>query len=69
MPLNEGMKIVQQLFTDLLRIEDTREGPLAFAHKRKPIIEGQVVSSTDHYSTLQNTAFKYAVSGIAILMG
>ncbi len=41
LPLNEGMKIVQQLFTDLLRIEDAREGTLAFAQKRKPIIKGK----------------------------
>ncbi len=41
LPLNEGMKLEQQLFTDLLRTEDAREGPLAFAQKRKPIFIGK----------------------------
>lgn len=36
MPLDEGLKLEQRLFTGLLGTEDAREGPMAFAQKRKP---------------------------------
>jgi len=41
MPLDEGMKLEQHLFTSLLGTEDAREGPLAFAQKRKPNFQGK----------------------------
>ncbi len=36
MPLEEGMQLEQRLMAGLLKTEDAREGPLAFAQKRKP---------------------------------
>ncbi len=36
MPLDEGMQLEQRLMGNLLRTEDAREGPMAFAQKRKP---------------------------------
>ena len=36
MPLDEGMQLEQRLMAGLLKTEDAREGPLAFAQKRKP---------------------------------
>ncbi|MGH2496275.1 MAG: enoyl-CoA hydratase-related protein [Ktedonobacteraceae bacterium] len=36
MSLDEGMALEQRLMAGLLKTEDAREGPLAFAQKRKP---------------------------------
>ncbi len=36
MTLDEGMQLEQRLMAGLLKSEDAREGPLAFAQKRKP---------------------------------
>ncbi|HEV2581583.1 MAG TPA: enoyl-CoA hydratase-related protein [Ktedonobacteraceae bacterium] len=36
MPISEGLQLEQRLFGSLLRTEDAREGPTAFAQKRKP---------------------------------
>ncbi len=36
MTLDEGMALEQRLMAGLLKTEDAREGPLAFAQKRKP---------------------------------
>ena len=36
MTLDEGMQLEQRLMAGLLKTEDAREGPLAFAQKRKP---------------------------------
>ena len=41
LPLSEGMALEQRLFSNLLRTEDSREGPLAFAQKRKPEFKGR----------------------------
>src|SRR5215471_11288686 len=41
LPLDEGLKLEQRLFTRLLATEDAREGPLAFAQKRKPDFKGR----------------------------
>jgi enoyl-CoA hydratase/carnithine racemase len=41
LPLDEGLKLEQHLFTSLLGTEDAREGPLAFAQKRKPNFKGK----------------------------
>ena len=41
LPLDDGMKLEQQLFAGLLRTEDAREGPMAFAQERKPNFKGE----------------------------
>ncbi len=41
LPLDDGMKLEQQLFASLLQTDDAREGPLAFAQKRKPNYKGK----------------------------
>jgi len=41
LPLDEGLKLEQRIFTSLLGTEDAREGPLAFAQKRKPNFKGK----------------------------
>ncbi|HLI68143.1 MAG TPA: enoyl-CoA hydratase-related protein [Ktedonobacteraceae bacterium] len=41
MPLNEGLKLEQRLFRQMLATEDAKEGPLAFTQKRKPQFKGQ----------------------------
>jgi len=41
LPLDDGMKLEQKLFTSLLQTDDAREGPQAFAQKRKPNYKGK----------------------------
>ncbi len=41
MPLEEGLALELKLLTDVLRTEDARQGPLAFAQKRKPEYKGR----------------------------
>ncbi len=41
LPLNEGMRLERRLANDLFGTEDAREGPLAFAQKRKPQFKGR----------------------------
>ncbi|MDQ2716539.1 MAG: enoyl-CoA hydratase-related protein [Chloroflexota bacterium] len=41
LPLDEGLKLEQHLFRGLLSTEDAREGPTAFAQKRKPDFKGK----------------------------
>jgi len=41
MPLEEGLALELKLLGDILRTEDVREGPLAFAQKRKPQYKGR----------------------------
>jgi enoyl-CoA hydratase/carnithine racemase len=41
LPLEEGMKLEQRLASGLFGTEDAREGPLAFAQKRKPQFKGR----------------------------
>ncbi len=41
LPLDEGMKLEQRLASSLFATEDAREGPLAFAQKRKPQFKGK----------------------------
>jgi E-phenylitaconyl-CoA hydratase len=41
MPLEEGLVLELKLLTDVLRTEDARQGPLAFAQKRKPEYKGR----------------------------
>jgi E-phenylitaconyl-CoA hydratase len=41
MTLEEGLSLELKLLGDILRTEDVREGPLAFAQKRKPEYKGR----------------------------
>jgi enoyl-CoA hydratase/carnithine racemase len=41
MPLTEGLALEAQLAAEVFRSEDAREGPLAFAQKRKPEYKGR----------------------------
>jgi enoyl-CoA hydratase/carnithine racemase len=41
LPFDDGMKLEQKLFASLLQTDDAREGPLAFAQKRKPNFKGK----------------------------
>ena len=41
MKMEEGLKLESQMMTTVIRSEDAREGPTAFAQKRKPKYEGR----------------------------
>jgi len=41
MTLEEGLALEAKLMADVLRTEDARQGPLAFAQKRKPEYKGR----------------------------
>jgi enoyl-CoA hydratase/carnithine racemase len=41
MPLNEGLRFETLLLSHLRQSEDSREGPKAFAEKRKPVFRGR----------------------------
>jgi len=41
LPLEEGMKLEADQFRRVIQTEDAREGPLAFAQKRKPVWKGR----------------------------
>jgi hypothetical protein len=57
------MEVVYHIQQMLITIQQVSKGTLSFAQKRK------TAHIIDVYSTRQNTAFKYEVSGIARLMG
>jgi enoyl-CoA hydratase len=41
MKMEEGLKLESQMMTTVIRSEDAREGPTAFAQKRKPEYKGR----------------------------
>ena len=41
MPLEEGLKLEIAQYRRVAQTEDSREGPLAFAEKRKPVWKGR----------------------------
>ena len=41
MTLEEGLELEAKLSSEIFRTEDAREGPLAFAQKRKPEYKGR----------------------------
>ena len=40
-PLDEGLKLESLMIQNLFQTEDVKEGPLAFAEKRKPVYKGR----------------------------
>ncbi len=41
MKMEEGLKLESQMMATVIRSEDAREGPTAFAQKRKPEYKGR----------------------------
>ncbi len=41
MKMEEGLKLESGMMTTVIRSEDAREGPTAFAQKRKPEYKGR----------------------------
>ncbi len=41
MKMEEGLKLESEMMTTVIRSEDAREGPTAFAQKRKPEYKGR----------------------------